>query len=155
MWREVITSLYSAYMILHLQYCVQFWGPHYSKDMDILEQGVHLVNQVRAQVIEGQRWLGLFSLKKTKVKGELMALCNCFTRVWREDGDRLFSEVHSNKRKGKGQKLEQDKFWLYVKGTFLIHRENFQTGCPKKLWNIYHWRYLELNCIWSRATWSK
>lgn len=51
------------------------------KDMDILKQTEHLANRARAQAVEGQRGLGLFSLEKSKVKGDLMALCNYLTRV--------------------------------------------------------------------------
>ena len=130
--REVIV-LFFALLRPYLEYNIQFWGSQHKKDMELLEW----VQRRATKMIRGLehlpykdrlRELGLFSLEKRKLWGNLVVAFQYLKGAYRKAGEGLYMRACSDRTRNNGYNLEEVRFRLDI-------RKKFFTVMMVRYWN--------------------
>ncbi|KAJ7403953.1 hypothetical protein BTVI_74241 [Pitangus sulphuratus] len=116
----MILLLYSAFVRPHLEYCVK-------KDMNLLEK----VQRRATEMIRGLEYLsykdrvielGLFIMEKRRLWGDLIVAFQYLKKAYKKEGEQLFAQEDSDKTRGNGFKLKEERFRLAVRRKFYTQR---------------------------------
>ena len=80
---------------------------------------------------ERLRELGMFSLEKRRLRGDLIAAFQYLKGAYKKYGDKLFSRACCNRTRGNGFKLKE--FRLHIRKKFFTMSVVKHTGCPERL----------------------
>lgn len=92
-----IRAVYSS-VRSHLEYCILMWSPQYRRNTDQLEhiqrRATKVIQELEHLSYVGRlRFLGLFSLAKVRLRGDLTVTFLYLKGSYKKEEDRLFSKA--------------------------------------------------------------
>ena len=119
--------LYTALVRPQLEYCVQFWAPHFKRDVDSMERvqrrGTHMIRGQQGRPYEERlRDLNLFSIQKRRLRGNLVASYKLVRGDQQALGKSLFPRALPGVTRNDGHKLAEGRFRLDIRRHYIIVR---------------------------------
>ena len=97
---------------------------------------------------ERLRELGLFSMEKRRLQGDLIVAFQYLKGAYRKDGDNLFNKACCDRTRSNGFKLKEGGSRLDVRNKFFTVRVvKHKWGCPESQWRPHPWKH-------SRSGWT-
>jgi hypothetical protein len=125
--KEVILRLYKALVRPHLEYCIQVWNPYLKKDIEILEKvqrrATKMIPELKRLCYEDRlNELGLISLKKRRVRGDLIQVYKMIKGIDKVKSAKFFTFNVNSRTRGHRFKFEKKRSRLELRKNFFSQR---------------------------------